>query len=115
GGAQLGGGGGRCVRLRQRQRRGLHALSDQARGEPVVVQRRRGRDRRVPRPPRRGGLGRGRRAGATRRPGGPPPEPAARATLAAQYDAALAAIPSGAAKTGGIAAGEIAAAAMLAA
>jgi len=45
----------------------------------------------------------------------PSSQTAALATLAAQYDAALAAIPSGAAKTGGIAAGEIAAAAMLAA
>jgi len=45
----------------------------------------------------------------------PSSQTAALATLAAQYDAALAAIPNGAAKTGGINAGEIAAAAMLAA
>jgi hypothetical protein len=45
----------------------------------------------------------------------PSSQTAALATLAAQYEAALAAIPNGAEKTGGIAAGEIAAAAMLAA
>jgi len=45
----------------------------------------------------------------------PASQTAALATLAAQYAAALAAIPNGAAKTGGISAGEIAAAAMLAA
>ncbi len=45
----------------------------------------------------------------------PSSQTAALATLAAQYAAALAAIPNGPAKTGGINAGEIAAAAMLAA
>jgi hypothetical protein len=45
----------------------------------------------------------------------PPGQTAALATLAAQYTAALAAVPAGAAKDGGIAAGEAAAAAMLAA
>ena len=45
----------------------------------------------------------------------PSSQTAALATLAAQYAAALAAIPNGPAKTGGIDAGEIAAAAMLAA
>ena len=45
----------------------------------------------------------------------PASQTAALATLAAQYTAALAAVPAGAAKDGGIAAGEAAAAAMLAA
>jgi PAP2 superfamily len=45
----------------------------------------------------------------------PSSQTAALATLAAQYTAALAAVPAGAAKDGGIAAGEAAAAAMLAA
>lgn len=45
----------------------------------------------------------------------PSSQTAALATLAAQYQAALDAIPAGAAKTGGISAGEIAAASMLAA
>ena len=45
----------------------------------------------------------------------PPAQTAALATLQAQYDAALAAVPDGPAKAGGIAAGEAAAAAMLAA
>jgi hypothetical protein len=45
----------------------------------------------------------------------PATQTAALATLAAQYTAALAAVPAGAAKVGGIAAGEAAAAAMLAA
>ena len=45
----------------------------------------------------------------------PSSQTAALATLATQYEAALAAVPEGAAKAGGIAAGEAAAAAMLAA
>ena len=68
-------------------------------GEPVGLDRRGGCDRGVQGAPR----------------GRPGNQTAALATLAAQYSAALAAVPAGAAKDGGIAAGEAAAAAMLAA